>query len=193
MPSSNEALKEFANKVFKIFCRILKPVLRARLPCASNASHDEKVAPWEASRGLCWRKPRKLQMIKYHEAFLKGYLELLLFRQQYGIIKVPKQINKSLNEWLHNQRTLIGEYKKQKVFYNNLLNTKSQVEPLTKSLTLEFGFIITYYFLVRSTSTACCENFSSSVTVMNTCDSRFKLQLTLEVRPRPTIWNENKS
>ncbi len=77
--------------------------------------------------------------------------------------------------------------KKQKVFYNNLLNTKSQVEPLTKSLTLEFGFIITYYFLVRSTSTACCENISSSVTVMNTCDSRFKLQLTLEVRPRPTI------
>jgi hypothetical protein len=54
----------------------------------------------------------KPQMIKYHEAFLKGYLELLLFRQQYGTIKVPKSINKSLNEWLHNQHTYIGDYKK---------------------------------------------------------------------------------
>jgi len=65
---------------------------------------------WQAAAAM---KP-KLQMIKYHEAFIKGYLELLLFRQQYGCIKVPKAINKSLNEWLHNQCTLIGEYKKQK-------------------------------------------------------------------------------
>ena len=52
----------------------------------------------------------KSQMIKYHEAFLKGYLELLLYRQQYGTIKVPK----SLNEWLRNQCTYIGDYKKKK-------------------------------------------------------------------------------
>ena len=65
---------------------------------------------WQAVAAM---KP-KPQMIKYHEAFLKGYLELLLFRQQYGCIKVPKAINKSLNEWLHNQRTLIGEYKRKK-------------------------------------------------------------------------------
>jgi hypothetical protein len=65
---------------------------------------------WQAVAAM---KP-KPQMIKYHEAFLKNYLELLLFRQQYGIIKVSKQINKSLNEWLHYQHTLIGEYKKQK-------------------------------------------------------------------------------
>jgi hypothetical protein len=56
----------------------------------------------------------KLQMIKYHKAFLKGYLELLLYHQQYGSIKVPKAINKSLNEWLHNQQTLIGGYKNKK-------------------------------------------------------------------------------
>jgi len=56
----------------------------------------------------------KLQMIKYHEPFFKGYLELLLYCQLYGTIKVPKQINKSLNEWLHNQRTLIGGYKNKK-------------------------------------------------------------------------------
>jgi len=64
----------------------------------------------------------KPQMIKYHEAFLKGYLELLLFRQQYGIVKVPKAINESLHNWLHNQKTLIGEYKKKKAgtkFWDN--------------------------------------------------------------------------
>jgi hypothetical protein len=64
----------------------------------------------------------KPQMIKYHEAFLKGYLELLLFCQQYGTIKVPRAINKSLNEWLHNQRTYIGDYKKKKAgtkFWDN--------------------------------------------------------------------------
>jgi len=54
----------------------------------------------------------KPQMIKYHEAFLKGYLELLLYRQQYGTIKVPKVINESLNNWLHNQCTNIGDYRK---------------------------------------------------------------------------------
>jgi hypothetical protein len=52
----------------------------------------------------------KPQMLKYHEAFLKGYLDLLLFCQQYGTIKVPMGIHKSLNEWLHNQHTLIGGY-----------------------------------------------------------------------------------
>jgi len=54
--------------------------------------------------------------------FLKGYLELLLFCQQYGTIKVPRAINKSLNEWLHNQCTYIGDYKKQKAgskFWDN--------------------------------------------------------------------------
>jgi phage gp29-like protein len=56
----------------------------------------------------------KLQMLKYHDAFLKGYLELLLFCQQYGTIKVPKAIHKSLNEWFHNQQTLIGGYKNKK-------------------------------------------------------------------------------
>jgi hemerythrin len=70
---------------------------------------------------FCNLKP-KPQMIKYHEAFLKGYLELLLLRQQYGTIKVPRAINKSLNEWLHNQHTYIGDYKKQKAgtkFWDN--------------------------------------------------------------------------
>jgi len=73
---------------------------------------------WQAAAAM---KP-KAQMIKYHEAFLKNYLELLLFRQQYGTIKVPKAINKSHNEWLHNQRTLIDDYKKKKAgtkFWDN--------------------------------------------------------------------------
>jgi len=73
---------------------------------------------WQAAAAM----KRKPQMIKYHEAFLKGYLELLLFRQQYGTIKVPRAINKSLNEWLHNQRTYIGDYKKKKAgtkFWDN--------------------------------------------------------------------------
>jgi hypothetical protein len=83
-----------------------------------GTAREDKVASLDPLSLQAWQAAAamklKLQMIKYHEAFLKGYLELLLFRQQYGIIKVPKQINKSLNEWLHNQRTLIGEYKKQK-------------------------------------------------------------------------------
>jgi hypothetical protein len=73
---------------------------------------------WQAAAAM---KP-KPQMIKYHEAFLKNYLELLLFRQQYGTIKVPRGINKSLYEWLHNQCTYIGDYKKQKAgtkFWDN--------------------------------------------------------------------------
>ena len=73
---------------------------------------------WQAAAAMT----PKPQMIKYHEAFLKGYLELLLFCQQYGTIKVPRAINKSLNEWLHNQRTYIGDYKKKKAgtkFWDN--------------------------------------------------------------------------
>ena len=65
---------------------------------------------WQAAAAM---KP-KPQMIKYHEAFLKNYLELLLFRQQYGIVKVPKEINETLSNWLHNQRTSISDYKKKK-------------------------------------------------------------------------------
>ena len=65
---------------------------------------------WQAASAMML----KLQILKYHDAFLKGYLELLLFCQQYGSIKVPKAINKSLNEWLHNQQTLIGGYKNKK-------------------------------------------------------------------------------
>jgi len=73
---------------------------------------------WQAAAAMM----PKPQMIKYHEAFLKGYLELLLYCQQYGTIKVPKAINESLNNWLHNQHTLIGDYKKQKAgtkFWDN--------------------------------------------------------------------------
>jgi hypothetical protein len=65
---------------------------------------------WQAAAAMM----PKPQMIKYHEEFLKGYLELLLYHQQYGTVKVPKQINKSLNEWLHNQCTLIGGCKNKK-------------------------------------------------------------------------------
>jgi hypothetical protein len=53
---------------------------------------------------------------------VKNYLELLLFCQQYGIVKVPTAIHESLNNWLHNQRTLIGDYKKKKAgtkFWDN--------------------------------------------------------------------------
>jgi len=72
--------------------------------------------------------------------------------------------------------------KRQTVFYNNLLNIKTQVEPLNKSLTLEIS-VITYYFLDKSASTTRYENISSVVAVINTCDSRIKILLTLEVRP----------
>jgi hypothetical protein len=91
-----------------------------------GTTREEKVASLDPLHLQAWQaaaamKP-KPQMIKYHEAFLKGYLELLLFRQQYGTIKVPRTINKSLNEWLHNQRTYIGDYKKKKAgtkFWDN--------------------------------------------------------------------------
>jgi len=62
------------------------------------------------------------------------------------------------------------------------LNIKTQVEPLNKSLTLEIS-VITYYFLDKSASTTRYENISSVVAVINTCDSRIKILLTLEVRP----------
>jgi hypothetical protein len=91
-----------------------------------GTTREDKVASLDTHHLQAWQaaaamKP-KPQMIKYHEAFLKGYLELLLFCQQYGTIKVPRAINKSLNEWLHNQRTYIGDYKKQKAgtkFWDN--------------------------------------------------------------------------
>jgi hypothetical protein len=81
------------------------------------------VASFEANHLKAWQalaamRP-KLQMLKYHDAFLKGYLELFLYCQQYGTIKVPKVINKSLNEWLHNQQTLIGGYKNKKAGNNS--------------------------------------------------------------------------
>ena len=72
--------------------------------------------------------------------------------------------------------------KRQTVFYNNLLNIKTQVEPLNKSLTLEIS-VITYYVLDKSASTTRYENISSVVAVINTSDSRIKILLTLEVRP----------
>jgi hypothetical protein len=91
-----------------------------------GTAREDKVASLDPFSLQAWQavaamKP-KPHMIKYHEAFLKEYLELLLFRQQYSTIKVPKAIDKSLNEWLHNQRTLIGDYKKQKAgtkFWDN--------------------------------------------------------------------------
>jgi hypothetical protein len=73
---------------------------------------------WQAAAAMM----PKPQMIKYHEAFLKGYLELSLYRQQYGTIKVPKAINESLNNWLHHQCTNIGDYKNKKAgtkFWDN--------------------------------------------------------------------------
>jgi len=91
-----------------------------------GTTREDKVASLDPLSLQAWQAAAamtpKPQMIKYHEAFLKNYLELLLFRQQYGTIKVPKAINKSLNEWLHNQRTLIGDYKKKKAgtkFWDN--------------------------------------------------------------------------
>jgi hypothetical protein len=83
----------------------------------TGTTREDKVASLDllhlqALQAVAAMKP-KPQMIKNHEAFLKGYLELFLFRQQYGTIRVPWGINKSLNEWLHNQRTYIGDYKKQ--------------------------------------------------------------------------------
>jgi hypothetical protein len=77
------------------------------------------LAAWQAAAAAMTPKPR---IFKYHEAFLKGYLELLLYRQQYQTIKVPKAINEPLNNWLHNQRTLIGDYKRKKAgtkFWDN--------------------------------------------------------------------------
>jgi hypothetical protein len=65
---------------------------------------------WQAATAMM----PKPQMLKYHNAFFKEYLELLLFHQQYGSIKVPKAIIKSLHEWLHNQHTLIGGYRNKK-------------------------------------------------------------------------------
>ena len=42
--------------------------------------------------------------------------------------------------------------------------------------------IITYFFVDMTSSTARCENTSSTVAVINTCDSNIKILLTLEVR-----------
>jgi hypothetical protein len=83
-----------------------------------GTTREDKVASLDPLSLQAWQAAAamqpKPQMIKYHEAFLKGYFELLLFRQQCGTIKVPREIIKSLNEWLHNQRTYIGDYKKKK-------------------------------------------------------------------------------
>jgi hypothetical protein len=78
--------------------------MNAGIPAAVTAHSGTYMKAWQAAAAMM----PKPQMLKYHDTFLKGYLKLLLFCQQYGSIKVPKAINKSLNEWLHNQQILIG-------------------------------------------------------------------------------------
>jgi hypothetical protein len=51
----------------------------------------------------------------YHKAFLKHYLDLLLFRQQYSSMAVPQSADKSLSMWVHKQVTYIR--------FNKLHNT----------------------------------------------------------------------
>jgi len=70
--------------------------------------------------------------------FLKWYLELLLFCQQYGTIKVPKAINKSLNEWLHNQQTLIGGYKNKKAGNKFWENKEDRYMNILKALGVDY-------------------------------------------------------
>jgi len=102
---------------FEITCSLTNYLTRNQL-CNTlpGTTREDKVASLDplslqVGQAAAAMQP-KPQMIKYHEAFLKGYLELLLFRQKYGTIKVPRAINKSLKEWLHNQCTYIGDYKK---------------------------------------------------------------------------------
>jgi len=99
-------------------------------------TREDKVASLDANHVKAWNVAATMtpnnHMLQYHEAFLNGYLELLLFRQKYASVHVPRAINKTLNEWIHNQRTLIGNYKKNKpdnkfskyneMRYINLLN-----------------------------------------------------------------------
>ena len=68
-------------------------------------------------------------------------------------------------------------------FLQQLVEHQNSGEPLNKSLTLEISVITYYYFLDKSASTTRYENISSVVAVINTCDSRIKILLTLEVRP----------
>lgn len=91
-----------------------------------GTTREDKVASLDPLSLKAWQAAAtmtpKPQMIKYHEAFLKNYLELLLYRQQYASIKVPRQLNEPLHNWLHNQKTLIGDYKKKKAgtkFWDN--------------------------------------------------------------------------
>jgi hypothetical protein len=107
-----------------------------------STTRKEKVASLDplhlqARQAAAAMKP-KPQMIKYHEAFLKGYLELLLFRQQYGTIKVHRTVNKSLNEWLHNQHTYIGDYKKQKAETKFWDNKEDRYVKILKALGVDY-------------------------------------------------------
>jgi hypothetical protein len=59
------------------------------------------------------------------------------------------------------------------------LNTEKQVKTLMNHPWIQSHYI---FFVDMSTSTARCENTSSTVAVIHTCDSNIKILLTLEVR-----------
>jgi len=61
-------------------------------------------------------------------------LELLLFCQQYGTIKVPK----ALNEWLHNQQALIGGYKNKKAGNKFWENQEDRYVNILKALGVDY-------------------------------------------------------
>jgi hypothetical protein len=51
------------------------------------------------------------ELAGYHISFLKNYLALLVHFQQHRTSQVSEKINKSLFDWIHNQKTYLKWYK----------------------------------------------------------------------------------
>jgi hypothetical protein len=50
------------------------------------------------------------ELASYHISFLKNYLALLVHFQQHQTSRVSEKINKSLFNWIHNQKTYLKWY-----------------------------------------------------------------------------------
>jgi hypothetical protein len=82
---------------------------------STGNTREEKVASLDANHLSPWNVVANMSlniyMLQYHEALLNGYLDLLLFHQKYASVRLPKKVNKTLNEWICHQHTLIGAFK----------------------------------------------------------------------------------
>lgn len=92
------------------------PAAVAAPTATSSPSHSSKVLQLDANHHALWEKASTMtphpKMKSYHNAFIKKYLDMLLYHQQNGHSCVTQSENKRLAFWVHNQKTYLGEYER---------------------------------------------------------------------------------